>query len=504
MQSFRETLLSREKFVVTLELIPGRGPRGRGIDTILSFAEKAAESGLLGAISLTDNPGGGPAMSPDLIGKEVRDAGVDVIVHFSAKDGNRNRLESRALSLDRMGLDNLLVMTGDYPIAADAGIGKPVFDLDSTQLLAYLKRMNEGMPVPEKPDKPALTGPTAFFLGCVASSFKTTEPETMMQYYKLEKKIRVGAEYVICQLGYDTRKYEEMLAYMRENGLDIPVMGSVFYLRRGAARVMNRCEVPGCVVSDELAAQIEKEREAPDKGKGAAIERAAQQIAILKGLGFNGAHIEGFGLSFGDVETIIGRSKELEANWQEHAERIRFSPKNTFFLYGGNGNPPAPRPPFRPRRSNIVFHTMRAVHYLIFRKKTPGFAFMRALSSWLDGHPLFLKLFYFSERASKVLLFDCRDCGDCALPEMFYLCPESQCPKFQRVGPCGGGRDGRCEVYDDRFCVWYEIYLRAKRTGKLDELRRFFIAPRDWDLHATSSWINFYLDRDHTGGETDG
>jgi hypothetical protein len=42
------------------------------------------------------------------------------------------------------------------------------------------------------------------------------------------------------------------------------------------------------------------------------------------------------------------------------------------------------------------------------------------------------------EQALKVLQFDCKDCGDCSLPEIAYLCPESQCAKNQRNGPCGG------------------------------------------------------------------
>ena len=45
-------------------------------------------------------------------------------------------------------------------------------------------------------------------------------------------------------------------------------------------------------------------------------------------------------------------------------------------------------------------------------------------------------------------LFGCRDCGDCSLPDIAYVCPESQCAKNQRNGPCGGTRDGLCEVDD--------------------------------------------------------
>src|ERR1044071_4830529 len=72
------------------------------------------------------------------------------------------------------------------------------------------------------------------------------------------------------------------------------------------------------------------------------------------------------------------------------------------------------------------------------------------------------KLMRAVEHASKAVLFSCRDCGDCSLPEIAYLCPESQCAKNQRNGPCGGTRDGRCEVNGFGDCIWLRAYERLK------------------------------------------
>jgi methylenetetrahydrofolate reductase (NADPH) len=447
---------------------------------------------------LTDNPGGGPALSPDVLGKEIKELGVAAIVHFSAKDVNRNGVESRALALDRVGVENLLVITGDYPTDGQMGLAKPVFDLDSAQLLDYLSRMNEGLRVEGRSGKPARLERTNFFLGCIVSPFKWTEPEMMTQYYKLEKKVRAGADYVITQLGYDTRKHQELLQYMQSRGIHVPVLGSVFVLTRTVARLMNRGEIPGCTVTDAFLAQVEAEYRSPGKGKEAAIERAARQIAVLKGLGYSGAHIEGLGLSFDEVRWIIERAEEFEGNWQEYAEQFRFSPASTFYLYGGDGDPPARQLIARTQRPSLHFWAMRVLHRLFFRPGTVGYRLMRRLSAWLDAHERAMRAFYALERRTKALLFDCRDCGDCALPEMHYLCPESQCPKFQRVGPCGGSNAGMCEVFPDRFCVWYRVYVRAKTTGTLEELRDYLTPPRDWTLYGTSSWVNFYMGRTHT------
>ena len=78
------------------------------------------------------------------------------------------------------------------------------------------------------------------------------------------------------------------------------------------------------------------------------------------------------------------------------------------------------------------------------------------------------------ENAAKVPMFDCRDCGDCSLPDVAYLCPVSQCPKGERNGPCGGSHDGLCEVLP-RPCVWVRAYDRLKPYG--EELAMLDRAP---------------------------
>ncbi len=67
-------------------------------------------TGRITAVSITDNPGGNPALSPDAIGRELLDNGMDVIVHFTCRDTNRVGMESRALQLARMGMRNILAL----------------------------------------------------------------------------------------------------------------------------------------------------------------------------------------------------------------------------------------------------------------------------------------------------------------------------------------------------------------------------------------------------------
>jgi methylenetetrahydrofolate reductase (NADPH) len=109
------------------------------------------------------------------------------------------------------------------------------------------------------------------------------------------------------------------------------------------------------------------------------------------------------------------------------------------------------------------------------------------------------KIFEFFEHLNKVALFHCLNCGDCALFDIAYVCPMSQCPKNQRNGACGGSYEGWCEVYpNEKKCIWVQAYERLKAYGEEDTLGKNMVPPCNWDLWQTSSWLNFYLGRDHT------
>ena len=108
------------------------------------------------------------------------------------------------------------------------------------------------------------------------------------------------------------------------------------------------------------------------------------------------------------------------------------------------------------------------------------------------------RLAYWLERMSKHALYGCQDCGDCSLPECAYLCPRHSCSKCGRNGPCGGSADGRCEL-GDKECLWARVYERLESYGEAETMLDGPLAFYNAELDHTSSWANFYLERDHTG-----
>jgi methylenetetrahydrofolate reductase (NADPH) len=127
---FKEALLNSDIFPVTWELVPGRGAKEATQEKTLTLASQAAAGGKIFALTLTDNPGGTPAMSADFMSSEIVKLDIEPLVHFTCKDKNRNAMESQLYALDRSGVRNILVMSGDYPVTGFQGRPAPVFDLD--------------------------------------------------------------------------------------------------------------------------------------------------------------------------------------------------------------------------------------------------------------------------------------------------------------------------------------------------------------------------------------
>ena len=64
----------------------------------------------------------------------------------------------------------------------------------------------------------------------------------------------------------------------------------------------------------------------------------------------------------------------------------------------------------------------------------------------------------------------CRMCGDCVLGQTGGICPVTQCGKSLVNGPCGGQKNGKCEVNPENDCAWIRIYDRLAATGQAHKL----------------------------------
>ncbi|MBP1706151.1 MAG: 5,10-methylenetetrahydrofolate reductase, partial [Chloroflexi bacterium] len=186
--SFREKLAGG-RFVAVVELVPWRGTiEDEGGRKALALAAGLAADPRIDAVSVTDNAGGHAMASPEVLARELAGSGQETIVHVACRDRNRNELLSLGWRLASAGFENLLCLSGDYPVEGYEGIARPVFDLDSVALLKLFGDLNAGRWPAEAPaaghGAGTASSPTRFHLGAVVSPFKRHERELVPQYLK--------------------------------------------------------------------------------------------------------------------------------------------------------------------------------------------------------------------------------------------------------------------------------------------------------------------------------
>ncbi len=489
--------LEKSQFFCTAELVLGRDHDVAEAEAFVK--EAAAQPDGIKVISVTDLPGGNPALPPEAFVAWIKQKGLTPISHLTGKDGNRSFVEARLHGLAREGVENILALTGDAQKEGFGGRSKPVYDLDSVLILYMIEAMRKGIEYNLGP-RTVHSTPFDFFAGAVVNPYKVREPDQMMQFYKLQLKIATGAKFIITQLGFNLRKLYELKQFMTREGLGhIPVLANVYVPTAKIAQMMQAGEVAGCVVTDELIKRLESEK------KPQRLERAALMVAAVKDLGFAGAHIGGFGLAHKDFMTIADRAAAIGSDWRNRIDELVLPYADEFYLLppgedglsDGEGkyllNPTKPHVTVTQRLSQFVHRHLIAEdsagarffgHQLKGKGKPP------AGDSWRHG--LYYQLLEPSTLYRKVTL-GCKSCGDCLQDHLDYAgCSMRLCYKELRNGPCGGSRiDGTCEARPEQPCIWNVVYNGALALG--DDPRKFartLIPPRDWRLDGTNALAN--------------
>jgi methylenetetrahydrofolate reductase (NADH) len=465
--------LTAGRFCYVVELVASRLTREA---RLLDVASRLAQVPGVVAGSITSYAGGAMGHDPIRVGTAARARGLTPNIHLTCVNCDSAAVGKTLADLNALGIENVLALSGDYPKASEANAGSATFALDSVQLVHIIDRMRQrGM---------------SFWVSVAVSPFKYRESDCGYQYLKLEKKVAAGADYAVTQLGFDARKFRELKRYVDERNLKIPLLGNIYVLSAKGAEKMSKGEPPGCWVSPELLEKIRVEARAPDAGRAARLERAARMVAILRGLGYAGAYLGG-NHQAESIRWIIRRADTIASRWEEFAEELDWAPKKGFYFYETPAAP-AKSPGLVPR----LLETMSQ----LLPTDRPGRlrSSLTAILSRIDRRPAAAKALERVEFAIKSPLFGCEACGNCVLSYTEYVCPQT-CPKGMRNGPCGGTLDGRCEVVD-KPCIWTAVYDRAKATGRMDDLKTY-VPPRNVALQGTSSWINYFLNRDSRPGQ---
>ena len=267
------------EFVITAEVGPLKG-------TDITEIEEVAEllQGKVDAANVTDQQSSVMRLGSLAVCHLLKDKGLDAVLQMTCRDRNRLALQSDLLSAHVLGIENVLALTGDLPALGDQPQAKPVYDLDSVQLLWVIKRLNEGYDMVGN----ELQGKTSFFAGAVVTPEADTEAKRELQLIKMEKKIATGARFFQTQAVYDVDRFAKFMRSVEK--FNVPILAGVIPLKSaGMARFMNK-NVAGVFVPEEL---IDKMAKAEDR-TAVGIEIAANLIKELKDI-CQGVHIMAIG-----------------------------------------------------------------------------------------------------------------------------------------------------------------------------------------------------------------
>ena len=274
--TFKEKIQSG-KFVVTSEIGPPKG-----IETAQILADAELVRGRVDAFNVTDLQSSVMRLGSLPVCSLLKQKGFEPVLQVTCRDRNRLALQSDILSAAALGIENILILTGDYTTMGDHPEAKPVFDLDSVQLLRAAKGLEAGVDM--KGNKLQGAFPK-FCLGAVVNpGAEPLEP----QIIKMEKKIAAGAEFFQTQAVYDIKTFEDFLNKTKH--LKAAVIAGIVVLKSaGMARFMNK-NIPGVFVPDNLIKEMEETKDRAAKS----VEIAARLIKELKPM-CRGIHIMSIG-----------------------------------------------------------------------------------------------------------------------------------------------------------------------------------------------------------------
>jgi methylenetetrahydrofolate reductase (NADPH) len=259
-------ILEREEFAVTVEYNP---PKGTNVTGLLANAQ--ALRGRVHAVNVTDNTAAVMRASSLSICRLLSEMGHDPVMQMTCRDRNRLGMQSDLLGAHLLGIRNVLCLTGDYPTVGDHKDAKPVYDLDSVQVMQLVRGLNNGRDLAGN----KLDGATDFMVGAAV----TPEADPLgPMLVKFETKVNAGAQFFQTQAIYHPDQFAAFMRHVRQ--FKVKVLAGILLLRSAKMAEFLNANIPGVSVPPEM---IEELRAAGDKhASNVGVEIAVRTIKAVR------------------------------------------------------------------------------------------------------------------------------------------------------------------------------------------------------------------------------
>jgi methylenetetrahydrofolate reductase (NADPH) len=276
-------ILDSGQFAVTAEISP---PQNTQFDTVRKNVNLI--KGYVDAFNVPDGQAAVVAMASWAVCLIGIQEGLDAIVHMTCRDQNRIALQMDILAVSAFGINNVLCLSGDPIHFGNHPKAKPVFDLDSIQLIRMVKQLRDE----KKFDNGELivgTEPGVFIGAAMNPSARPLNEAAG----RLKDKVDAGADFVQTQPIYNIEGFKKWMELVREKGLhtQVKIIAGITPLMSLAAARYMKTKVPGMDIPDRIIERLRNVRnkeEASEEGMRIAVE-TIDQLKQIEGVA--GVHI---------------------------------------------------------------------------------------------------------------------------------------------------------------------------------------------------------------------
>ena len=187
-------------------------------------------------------------MAPIAVSHFLKHRGIEPILQITGRDRNRIAIQADLIAASALGITNILTMSGDPPQHGDHPEAKPVFDLNSTQVLDAMKSMQTGKDL----GKNALEGNPEFFRGAVVNpGAKDLETE----FVKMEEKVSSGAQFFQTQAIFEPDALEKFMITAKK--FDVPILAGIIVLKSTKMANYLNSYLPGISIPENIIKSLD-------------------------------------------------------------------------------------------------------------------------------------------------------------------------------------------------------------------------------------------------------
>src|SRR6516165_2391472 len=266
--------LAAGQFVTFVEILP---PRGVDATREIAGAKLCKDNGI-DAINVPDGPRASARMSAQVTCQLIQEqAGIEAVNHFCCRDRNILSIQSELLGTHKVGVRNLICITGDPPRMGLYPDATAVFDVDAIGLVNIVRNLNFGLDIGGNP----MGSQTALLIGVGANPGALNMDEEIRRF---EWKVEAGAEYVVTQPVFDLDLLEAFLK--RIEHVKIPVLCGIWPLTsfRNAEFMVNELRVPVPEAFMDRMRRVDNAEKAREEGVAIAREMVSRVSSMVQGV----------------------------------------------------------------------------------------------------------------------------------------------------------------------------------------------------------------------------